>query len=70
VATRWYRAPELLVGDVEYGKAVDIWAAGNLQVILGCIFAELLTGQPLFPGDTDIDQLYRIMKSLGIYSIL
>ncbi|KAJ2993686.1 Cyclin-dependent kinase-like 3 [Globomyces sp. JEL0801] len=58
VATRWYRAPELLVGDTEYGKAVDIWAAG-------CIFAELLTGQPLFPGDTDIDQLYRIMKCLG-----
>jgi cyclin-dependent kinase-like len=33
----------------------------------GCIFAELLTGQPLFPGDTDIDQLYRIMKCLGIF---
>lgn len=58
VATRWYRAPELLVGDTEYGKSVDVWAAG-------CIFAELLTGQPLFPGDTDIDQLYRIMKCLG-----
>ncbi|KAL5037392.1 hypothetical protein RTP6_004831 [Batrachochytrium dendrobatidis] len=58
VATRWYRAPELLVGDTEYGKAVDIWATG-------CIFAEILTGQPLYPGDTDIDQLYRIMKCLG-----
>lgn len=58
VATRWYRSPELLVGDVEYGKAVDIWATG-------CIFSEILTGQPLFPGDTDIDQLFRIMKSLG-----
>ncbi|KAJ3110518.1 Cyclin-dependent kinase-like 3 [Phlyctochytrium bullatum] len=58
VATRWYRAPELLVGDTEYGKPVDIWATG-------CIFAEILTGQPLFPGDTDIDQLYRIMKCLG-----
>ncbi|KAJ3397906.1 Cyclin-dependent kinase-like 3 [Lobulomyces angularis] len=58
VATRWYRAPELLVGDTEYGKAVDIWATG-------CIFAEILTGQPLFPGDTDIDQLYRIIKCLG-----
>ncbi|KNC98816.1 CMGC/CDKL protein kinase [Spizellomyces punctatus DAOM BR117] len=58
VATRWYRAPELLVGDTEYGKAVDVWATG-------CIFAEILTGQPLFPGDTDIDQLYRIMKCLG-----
>ncbi|KAI8849180.1 kinase-like domain-containing protein [Chytridium lagenaria] len=59
VATRWYRAPELLVGDTEYGKPVDIWATG-------CIFAEILTGQPLFPGDTDIDQLYRIMKCLGL----
>ncbi len=63
VATRWYRAPELLVGDVEYGKAVDIWA-------IGTIFAELLSGQPLFPGDTDIDQLYRIMKCLGIFHTL
>ncbi len=58
VATRWYRAPELLVGDTEYGKGVDVWA-------VGCIFAEMLTGQPLFPGDTDMDQLYRIMKSMG-----
>lgn len=40
VATRWYRAPELLVGDVDYGKAVDIWAAGSL-------FAEILNGHPL-----------------------
>lgn len=47
------------MGDTEYGKAVDVWATG-------CIFAEILTGQPLFPGDTDIDQLYRIMKCQGI----
>ncbi|KAJ1503548.1 Cyclin-dependent kinase-like 2, partial [Coelomomyces lativittatus] len=58
VATRWYRSPELLVGDTEYGKPVDVWA-------IGCIFYEILTGQPLFPGDSDIDQLYRIMKCLG-----
>lgn len=58
VATRWYRSPELLVGDTEYGKGVDIWATG-------CIFAEILTGQPLYPGDSDIDQLYRIIKCLG-----
>ncbi|TPX39085.1 hypothetical protein SeLEV6574_g07430 [Synchytrium endobioticum] len=58
VATRWYRSPELLVGDVEYGKAVDIWATG-------CILAELTNGQPLFPGDTDVDQLYRIARCLG-----
>ncbi|XP_038060150.1 cyclin-dependent kinase-like 4 isoform X2 [Patiria miniata] len=58
VATRWYRAPELLVGDTKYGKAVDIWA-------LGCLQAEMCTGEPLFPGDSDIDQLYHIIKCFG-----
>lgn len=42
VATRWYRPPELLVGE-DYGKPVDVWAAG-------CIMAEMVDGQPLFPG--------------------
>ncbi|CAD1469781.1 unnamed protein product [Heterotrigona itama] len=58
VATRWYRAPELLVGDSRYGKAVDVWA-------VGCLYAEMVTGDPLFPGDSDVDQLYRITKVLG-----
>ncbi|KAG5305824.1 CDKL2 protein, partial [Pseudoatta argentina] len=58
VATRWYRAPELLIGDSKYGREIDVWAAG-------CIYAEMVTGQPLFPGDSDIDQLYRITKILG-----
>lgn len=58
VATRWYRAPELLVGDVKYGKAVDIWA-------IGCLVIEMLMGQPLFPGESDIDQLHHIMTCLG-----
>ncbi|XP_071600144.1 cyclin-dependent kinase-like 2 [Heliangelus exortis] len=58
VATRWYRAPELLVGDIKYGKAVDVWAIGSL-------ITEMLTGEPLFPGDSDIDQLYHITKCLG-----
>jgi cyclin-dependent kinase-like len=58
VATRWYRAPELLVGDTSYGKAVDVWA-------IGCLLGEMLTGEPLFPGDSDIDQLYHITKCLG-----
>ncbi|KAG8343145.1 putative mitogen activated protein kinase [Trypanosoma vivax] len=58
VATRWYRAPELLVGDVSYGKAVDIWA-------IGCIFSELTDGQPLFPGDSDLEQLSLIMRTCG-----
>ncbi|KAK7883054.1 hypothetical protein WMY93_029228 [Mugilogobius chulae] len=58
VATRWYRAPELLVGDTQYGPAVDVWA-------LGCVFAELLNGNPLWPGKSDVDQLYLIQKTLG-----
>lgn len=58
VATRWYRAPELLVGDPRYGRAVDTWAAG-------CLYAEMLTGEPIFPGDSDVDQLFRITRVLG-----
>lgn len=58
VATRWYRAPELLVGEMNYGPPVDIWA-------IGCLFAEMMTGDPLFPGESDIDQLYIIMKMMG-----
>ena len=58
VATRWYRAPELLVGDVEYGPPVDVWA-------IGCVVAEMMTGRPLWPGTSDIDQLYRIVQNLG-----
>lgn len=58
VATRWYRAPELLVGDTNYGRAVDIWA-------IGCLFGELLTAEPLFPGESDIDQLFHIIKCFG-----
>lgn len=55
---RWYRAPELLLGSSHYGKEVDMWA-------VGCIMGELIDGQPLFPGDSDIDQLYVIQKLLG-----
>lgn len=58
VATRWYRAPELLVGDTQYGPPVDVWA-------IGCVFAELLTGVALWPGRSDVDQLYLIRKTLG-----
>lgn len=43
VATRWYRAPEILLGANEYGKSVDMWS-------LGCIFAEIMIGKPIFPG--------------------
>ncbi len=58
VSTRWYRAPELLVGDAQYGKAVDIWS-------IGCILAEMITGLPLFPGESDIDTLHHIMRMCG-----
>lgn len=58
VATRWYRPPELLVGDLQYGKPVDVWA-------LGCLLLEMLTSQPLFPGDSDLDQIYHIVRCFG-----
>ncbi|XP_038588216.1 cyclin-dependent kinase-like 3 isoform X2 [Micropterus salmoides] len=58
VATRWYRAPELLVGDTKYSKPVDVWA-------VGCLLIEMLTGQPLFPGDSDLDQIYHIVRCFG-----
>jgi len=58
VATRWYRSPELLVGDTQYGPPVDVWA-------VGCVFAELLSGVPLWPGKSDVDQLYLIRRTLG-----
>ncbi|CAM9306270.1 unnamed protein product, partial [Phaeothamnion confervicola] len=58
VATRWYRAPELLLGSTRYSHAVDLWA-------IGCIMGELVDGQPLFPGESEIDQLYVVQKMLG-----
>lgn len=62
VATRWYRSPELLVGDTQYGPPVDVWA-------IGCLFAELLSGLPLWPGKSDVDQLYLIRRTLGECSL-
>jgi serine/threonine protein kinase len=58
VVTLWYRAPEILLGDKHYSPAVDIWS-------VGCIFAEMATKQPLFPGDSEIDELYKIFRLLG-----
>eukprot|EP00094_Tigriopus_californicus_P006323 TCALIF_06088-PA protein Name:"Similar to Cdkl1 Cyclin-dependent kinase-like 1 (Mus musculus)" AED:0.23 eAED:0.23 QI:2/0.83/0.85/0.85/0.83/1/7/211/385 len=58
VATRWYRAPELLVGDTQYGPKVDVWA-------IGCVFVELVNGEALWPGKSDVDQLYLIRKNVG-----
>jgi len=58
VVTLWYRAPEILLGGKQYSTPVDIWS-------IGCIFAEMITRQPLFPGDSEIDQLYSIFRVLG-----
>ena len=50
VATRWYRAPEILLGSGSYAFAVDMWAAG-------CILGEMLVGKPIFPGTSTMSQL-------------
>ena len=52
------RAPELIFGSTEYTTAIDVWSSG-------CVFAELLLGAPLFPGDSGVDQLVEIIKVLG-----
>lgn len=58
IVTLWYRAPEILLGTKFYSNAVDVWS-------LGCIFAEMATRRALFPGDSEIDQLFRIFRTLG-----
>ncbi|KAL8191963.1 hypothetical protein R6Q57_028084 [Mikania cordata] len=58
ICSRYYRAPELIFGATEYTTAIDIWSAG-------CVLAELLLGQPLFPGESGVDQLVEIIKILG-----
>ena len=58
VATRWYRAPEILLGSQSYNKAVDMWSAG-------CILAELITGKVLFTGKSTLNQIELIIELLG-----
>ena len=58
VSTRWYRAPELLAGDAHYDSSVDVWAAG-------CIMAEVVSGMPLFPGESDLHTLKLILETMG-----
>eukprot|EP01018_Ginkgo_biloba_P001036 Gb_21469 [translate_table: standard] len=58
ICSRYYRAPELIFGATEYTTAIDIWS-------MGCVMAELLLGQPLFPGESGVDQLVEIIKVLG-----
>lgn len=58
VATRWYRAPELLYGARVYDQGIDMWA-------VGCTMAEMINNSPLFPGENDIDQLGTVFRVLG-----
>jgi len=59
VVTLWYRAPEVLLGSRHYSTAIDMWS-------VGCIMAEMvMSGLPLFPGDSEIDQIFKIFKILG-----
>uniref|UniRef100_A0A8C2IRY7 Mitogen-activated protein kinase 15 n=1 Tax=Cyprinus carpio TaxID=7962 RepID=A0A8C2IRY7_CYPCA len=57
VATRWYRAPEILLGSSRYTKGVDMWS-------IGCILGEMLLGKPLFPGTSTINQIEKIMSAI------
>lgn len=58
ICSRYYRAPELIFGATEYKTAIDVWSTG-------CVIAELVLGQPLFPGDSAVDQIVEIIKILG-----
>ncbi|KAF5329588.1 hypothetical protein D9619_009426 [Psilocybe cf. subviscida] len=59
VVTLWYRAPEVLLGSRHYSTAIDMWS-------VGCILAEMaMQGTPLFPGDSEIDQIFRIFRHVA-----
>ncbi|XP_016949453.1 protein kinase shaggy isoform X6 [Drosophila biarmipes] len=58
ICSRYYRAPELIFGAINYTTKIDVWSAG-------CVLAELLLGQPIFPGDSGVDQLVEVIKVLG-----
>ena len=58
IATRWYRAPEIILGSKKYSKSVDIWG-------LGCMLGEVLRGKPLFPGTSSLNQIERILTWTG-----
>ena len=55
VVTLWYRAPEILLGGRQYSTGVDMWS-------VGAIFAEMVTRKPLFPGDSEIDEIFKIFR--------
>jgi mitogen-activated protein kinase 15 len=58
IATRWYRAPEILLGSKKYSKAVDVWS-------FGCLIGEIIKGRPLFPGNSTLNQIERVLTWTG-----
>jgi len=58
IVTLWYRAPEVLLGSRHYSTGVDMWS-------VGCIIGEMISRQALFPGDSEIDEIFRIFRLLG-----
>lgn len=60
VVTLWYRAPEILLGGHQYSTGVDMWS-------VGCIFAEMATRKPLFPGDSEIDEIFKIFRYVALF---
>ncbi|KRX03899.1 Protein kinase-like domain [Pseudocohnilembus persalinus] len=58
ICSRYYRAPELIYGATQYTHQIDVWS-------IGCVIAEMILGEPIFAGDTSVDQLVEIIKILG-----
>ncbi|KAJ2779288.1 Cyclin-dependent kinase catalytic subunit [Coemansia javaensis] len=58
VVTLWYRSPEILMGSRQYSIGMDMWS-------VGCIFAEMVRRRPLFPGDSEIDEIFKIFRIMG-----
>lgn len=59
MVTLWYRSPEILLGGRQYSTGVDMWS-------VGAIFAEMCTRKPLFPGDSEIDEIFKIFRSVFV----
>jgi mitogen-activated protein kinase 15 len=58
IATRWYRAPEILLGSKKYSKSADVWS-------FGCLLGEVLIGKPMFPGHSTLNQIERVLTWTG-----
>ncbi len=58
IATRWYRAPEIILGSKKYSKAADVWS-------FGCMIGEIVRGKPMFPGHSTLNQIERVLQWTG-----